>query len=192
MKYYLAIPALLAATVASAADKPFSQVDGLRALNSLGRCIADDPLRSGADAVTLPFGSPEQGKAAVAFLEDGNSCFSQDVEFDFEPNLLIGGIAEQLFLKRYGDQDPTSLVAASTVGARNEVEDLGLCVVMRNPSNVRALIESEPASPTEAAAVEKMMPDLAPCVPAGMEVKLSKPRLRALFAASLYRIASGR
>jgi hypothetical protein len=192
MKRILAISALLLASAAPAADAvvaDYSRADGVKALNGLGHCLASARRGAAEQATALPFGSPEQARAAIAFLGPENSCFASDVEFDFEPNLFVGGMAEELFLSRYGQGDVAAFAAAA-VEPRNQVEDLGLCVVRRNPVAVRALIETQPASPTESEAVSKMVPDIGPCVPQGMEIALSKRRMRALFAASLYRIAS--
>jgi prephenate dehydrogenase len=74
--------------------------------------------------------------------------------------------------------------------ARNISEDMGLCIVRRDPEAVRRLLTTTPAQKDESAAIRSLIPHLAPCAPAGAPLKMNKPSLRALLAASLFRAAT--
>jgi hypothetical protein len=170
----------------------------LRVTNTFARCVARQHGRAAEAVVAMSYLSPDQSRAASRLVGGQEDCMgSSGASLSLKPPLLVGGMAEQFVLQRYRNADLAPLTgmtdeaqAAAGLVARNNAEDLSLCVIRRDPAAARALIETVPASKEEAAQIQRLLPHLGPCVPAGQSLTLNKPALRALFATGLYRALS--
>jgi hypothetical protein len=122
---------------------------------------------------------------------------NNQVVLGFASVLLAGGIAEYFLTNRYrlaeintvGAMSDEAIASAGLV-SRNSYEMLSLCVIRRDPAAARAIVDTRPRSPEERAAFQRLVPNVAPCVPANFEMTFSRSALRALIAAGLYRVAA--
>lgn len=172
----------------------------VRATNAFGQCIAQREVKPVRRALELPFASPEQMKILFGTIETYDACLGTSNEFDaltFPPILFAGAAAEWFVRLEQRKIDLTPLagmtdkaLAESAYKPRNGLEDLGLCVVRRNPKNGRNFVTSRVGEVEEKTALNALLPDVGPCVFEGQKVALNAANLRAIIAYALYRAAS--
>ncbi len=169
---------------------------GIRLLNQLGRCVARIRPETAERVLAQPIRSPEQAGEAMKINDLGAGCFARG-RLAFQPPLIAGAMAEHFIVTRYRDEDLAPIARLDEAGQagaglvpRTAYEDVALCVVRRNPAAVRALIDTEPASTAENAAMAPIFGELPQCLPAGQDFYFAHPTLRALVANGLYRILS--
>lgn len=169
-----------------------------RNLRSFSLCVAAERGDWARSTLALPYLSREQVVAAHTVLSGRADCQSSEVmEFDFHASQLVGGLAEHFLRADLANADVARLaqlndqsLAASGLAPRNEYEDLGLCVVQRDPAAARALVLTDPGSGAETSAATRVTANVAPCVYQGQSMRLDVPALRALVATALYRSLS--
>ncbi|HMG47385.1 MAG TPA: hypothetical protein VK614_08000 [Allosphingosinicella sp.] len=172
-----------------------AQGAALRIMHRYSACVARSHQRWAEAMIALPFMSEEQANAVRRQQGGEEDCMGYSgLELSFRAPLLVGGMAEYLIESRYraAPLAPVSQLADSDVEAgalapRNGYEDLALCVVRRNPTAVRTLLRTPPASAAEQAAARGLAPDLGPCVPQGQTIAFGPPTLRGLLAVSFYK-----
>lgn len=176
-------------------DNPNSS-NAAQVLQTFARCFARQRERATEAIVQLPYMSQEQETQLRRILSTYEDCLGDnEVSLRFPTQLLVGGMAEHFIVRRYGRVDISSLapmsdeaVAASAFAGRNAYETLSLCVIRRDPAAARALIATGPRTPDEQAAFSRIIPNLAPCVPADFQMTFSRSALRALIATGIYRV----
>jgi len=99
---------------------------------------------------------------------------------------LVSGLAEQLYLNRFGGRDTAAMVSDAAIAPRNASEDVALCLARRNPAGVRVLIDTVPGTSGEATAIKRLEPDLGPCLPKEQTFTLDAFSVRTFAAAGLY------
>lgn len=172
----------------------------VRVVHAYGMCLAQREGKSMRRALDLPLGSAEQAKAVSGNANYYDECLGVSADFDqvtFGPLLSAGAAAEFFMTHDLRRVDLSSLkgmsdeaVEKSDCRARNSFEDLGLCVVRRDPTRARALIATRPTTAEEKAAFTAVQGDIGPCVSAGTTMTFNIPNLRAVIAYGLYRAAS--
>ena len=172
----------------------------IRATNAFGQCIAQRDHIRVRRALELPLASNEQLSILRKSIDTFDECLGSSREFDTLtlPPLLFAGAAAEWFVSVNRERIDLTSLAGMTDEAldktdykpRTDLEDVGLCLVRRNPANALALVLTRPTSQEESAAVKAMIPDIGPCMPAGQEVQLNVPNLRAITAYAIYRAAS--
>lgn len=172
----------------------------IRVANSFGQCIARREPKRVKIALALPLYTPQQSRELKKATDHFDPCLGSSTEFDsvVTQGLIFAGNAAEWFLRtEYKDAPLGTLkgmdddtLAKSAFAPRNGFEDLGLCVVRRNPEAVQSLILTDPTTEREKAAVQPLIADVGPCVPKGQEIKLNRPNLRALLSYALYRAVS--
>ncbi|KRC82050.1 hypothetical protein [Sphingomonas sp. Root241] len=172
----------------------------IRATHAFGQCIAYRETKKAQRSLELPFASAEQLKVLNEATNSFDACLGTSPEFDllsFPPVLFAGSAAEYFVRLKYAKSDLGGLAGITDEALdktefrpRNALEDLGMCVVRRNPGNARALVLTRPTETEEAEALKILLPDIGPCVFEGQQVSLNTPNLRAIIAYALYRAAS--
>jgi hypothetical protein len=177
----------LAAAAAPAAAQPAPPVDVARLMQGLASCVgAAEPELVGT-ILDLPLLSSEQSVAIARSVPQHKCLVQSPTVLRFEATAMVGGLAEELFLRRFGERDIKWLISQNgTARARNQAEDLALCLVGRDPTNSRLLIDTIPSSPEEGMMAKRLSDDLPPCVPQGMTLKFAPANVRMFAAAGLY------
>lgn len=165
-----------------------------RLLFGYSRCFAYERPSVAEKILDLPLHSPEQEAAIRKNIAGASHCLNR-VGGGLRvkaPSVFLAGMAEERFLHRYGKHDLAAIIAASSaVEPRNDWEAFSLCVVRRNPDQSRAVLGTSSRSAEEAAAVKALIPDLGPCVPQGVQLKLDRYAIRSYVAMGLYRSGRG-
>lgn len=163
---------------------------------TFARCFARQRERAAEAVLALPYMSAAQDAEARQMIGRYESCLGDNaVQLRFPPQLLIGGMAEHFVARRYERVDISRLttmtdeaLADAAFAGRNAYEALSLCTIRRDPAAARALIATVPRSQEERAAIQRITPHLAPCIPADFQMTFSRGALRALIAIGVYRI----
>lgn len=159
--------------------------------HTVSRCVADTRRVRAAEIVKLPFRSKEQVTAASRLIGGEEKCMgSVSVELTFNTDMLVMGMAEELFLASYKRADINAVIESGKgFVARDNLEDIGLCVARANPAAAKALLETPPGTARENAAFRAVVPLLGPCVPAGATLIFKKTVIRGSIAIALYNSA---
>lgn len=166
---------------------------------AFARCFARQQERASEAVVRMPYQGREQAAAVRRLIDREESCLGDNsVQLRFPTQLLVGGMAEHFILRRYEGVDISALVAMddeaiarSGLLGRNAYEALSLCVVRRDPAAARALVGTSPRSSAERTVIGRIVPNLAPCIPADFQMTFSPGALRALIATGVYRVVAG-
>jgi hypothetical protein len=172
----------------------------IRAQHQFGLCIARRERIGMVKALELPMASAEQSKAITQRIDLNDGCLGSSDEFDTlvtKGPMLSGAIAEWFVRTDYKTTDLKPLsgmndeaLMKTPYAPRNLMEDLGLCILRRDPAATRALFETKPVSEEEKAAFALVQPNVGPCLLKGETMKLNIPNLRAVLAYATYRAAS--
>ena len=174
----------------------------IRVLHRYAACFARQRPRPVERMVEMPYGSLEQRDASRAMISPGgeaSDCLQVDgARLSFQSHLLAGTVAEHYFRTRYGGNGlaeaaaiPASDPRAAALAPRNGSEELAACIIRSDPAGVSALLQTDPASTGERAAMARLVPHFSPCVPTGVSASFARPATRALLAAGAYRMVSG-
>ena len=168
-------------------------------LNQYSRCYAADNGDRAADALALVYLSNEQSAAVKNLNRKLANCLGFSVQsLRFKAPGMVGGMAEELVLNRYGDADLTLVAAltedamfASSFKPRNDGEDFAQCVARSNPKGAFAVLQTKVGGTEETGAVKALVPTLGSCLVAGSNINLDTESVRIISAVGLYRILSG-
>ena len=213
--HFLLGAALASTSVCAAAqlefhDKPDSQMvatqklkaaEARRVMNGFARCVARKRKAKAEALLALPYGASEQNEAAVKIVDRTEDCVPQgsigETELSFQPEPLIGGMAEELALSRLSARGAPNfaaltpeLLAQAGLAPRNGAEAFGQCVVLQDMAGTRAFIASKVGTPEETAAAAGLLPRIEQCVTEGQKLALNRPALRILLAVTLHRLLS--
>ncbi|WP_379550585.1 hypothetical protein [Qipengyuania sp. DGS5-3] len=115
----------------------------------------------------------------------------------YDPVTAVSGFSEFFIQDRIDENDIVRISdlthddwQSPQLSPRNGSEMIGLCVAQAGGMLVYDLIEAEPESDRETAAIRSIVPLLGPCLTDGVEVSFDKTSLRALLAHGLYRTLS--
>jgi hypothetical protein len=184
-------PARGPAGAASATDS------GLVVLPGFAACMIDHD-RSAIERIIAGF-PDEKEYRALRLLADSD-CLSLG-ELQSTVRLLRGALYAELYRLSFASHAP-SLAGASIdwpSDAKGQPEgdaatyvalgQFAECLVLKHPEESRQLMLVPPRSKRESDALGAMMPDMGPCLAAGVQIKLSKPVVEALIAEALYRLS---
>lgn len=179
------------------------------AINADFRCTASLDMSRASKLLALAYMSEEQ-TAAIDDVGPRSSfsdarredCFSDfgggGVRFQYDPVSAIGGFAEFFTQRNFTAEDAAKLSSLSredwrspNLTPRNGSEMMGLCTAQVAGTQIFHLVETEPASAAESAAIKAIVPFLGPCLTSGVEVSFDAASLRALLAHSLFKALSG-
>ncbi|MES2443680.1 MAG: hypothetical protein V4574_12685 [Pseudomonadota bacterium] len=181
---------------------PASATSELLGLHDFGACVARDYDKAGELLSVVP-GTSRENDVILDLVRKG--CPSIN-EFTLEPDLLRGIVAEALFKQDFGSLGASARRPAAAVFVvpeadrlnglpRNAQHKVGViayaaCVVETAPQQTMAVLRSQPGSSGEGAALAALGPTLGPCLPDGMTVEFTRPRLRGALAEAAYRMAA--
>ena len=122
----------------------------------------------------MPLLSEEQTREIDRFIGGEDRCLGNDLaqaRFDFLT--VLGAMAEWFVVERHGDVGLARVarLAQGSAGndelARSGWESIATCIARGDPAGAFALVQSTPTSDDERAAITRLMPQLAPCLPRG-------------------------
>lgn len=173
-----------------------AETEAVRALHIVGECLGKRYANDARKVLALDFRTKGYGQALRELGRLGGLCARDDLGRATlrSPGLpFAGSIAEALLehdgiLSDFaGKTGYRSDVPA--IDARNASEFMAFCTVRKDPAGVVAMLRSDPASSSEAAAFAAMSTILSGCVPAKSELEFSYQSIRALLALGAYRLA---
>ncbi|HWJ37441.1 MAG TPA: hypothetical protein VNR86_01595 [Sphingomicrobium sp.] len=144
--------------------------------------------------------------ASLSFhaLADDSRCFSRvfpsgefrPEDLSFSQDLLRGRLAEQALLAQAGAAlalQPLPLQQKrylrswfATTGRNPAVDEMGACMADTDPSQIIALIKTDPGTSDETAVLGALSPSLTRCLSAGTRLDAGRQALRAALADALY------
>jgi hypothetical protein len=158
--------------------------------------------------------SPEERRAAVAFLREGERCLQMTTAMVTSLAIIRGAAAESLVEAQFATPaaartppvgakamtrppvpaapaaPPAAAPGAAPAAAPPNPEvpySLSECVAPARQDLVRALLATEPSTPEEAAAMTGLNPAYGACLPAGTQLSVNTRTFRSLLAEALYR-----
>ena len=138
--------------------------------------------------------SPEERRAALALLREGERCLHLARRLVTSVAILRGAAAEGLYEAQFAApiaaRTPASAAApmprprAPAGGAAHALAD---CVAATRQDLIRALLAADPGTPGEEVALERFDPAFIACAPPGTRLQVDGSALRGLLAEALYR-----
>lgn len=167
--------------------------EAVRLLFAYSRCFAHKRPSRADRILDLPLHSTEQEKAIRQYIAGAPECLGKGGTGlrIFAPSVVLAGLAEERFLRRHAKAAIQGLTTAASFVPRNDWEAFSLCIVKRNPEGARAILGIPTRSKDERAAVDKMVPDLSPCIPQGVQLKFDRYAIRSYVAVGLYFAGKG-
>jgi len=179
----------LAAAVAPAPD-PAS----IQSLYEVGQCIATRSPQTAREVLAMDFRSSEYQRMLKAIGRGSGPCMAPGTDFRSSGVLFAGAIAEGLLKTEFKQADLAADFAfdpaRAPIEARNDSEEMALCMVMRAPAQTAHLLQTAPASREEADAEDVLAPLLSDCLKKGAKLELNRPGMRSLLALAAYRIVT--
>ncbi|NML05065.1 hypothetical protein [Sphingomonas sp. G-3-2-10] len=145
--------------------------------------------KDAAAARALLAATPEstEAKAAASALS-ATGCDGSRIRQE----ALRGAIAERVYLATHATA-PAELTGEPPAFTGSGVKelayyDIGRCTASRDPLGVDMLVRSDLRSDAEKAALKRIMPVLAGCVPSGFQLGLDREKLRGYVAEGLLQV----
>ena len=167
----------------------------VRAVHDFGACIVREAPRGAAEQVLeMDFRSPDYQRKLRAMAKGHERCIVGGWQLGSSRVLVAGAMAEALLKSEVKSADlPQRLAydpARAVIQARSPVETMALCTALQAPQATARLLESEPATKDETAAMSAVAPVLGECLKKDTKLTLNQPALRAVLALAAWRIAS--
>ena len=163
-------------------------------INTYGRCVARNRTQRAAQVLDMPLMDEAQNRELSRFIGGEDRCLGNDLmQARFDHLTVLGAMAEHFVVSRYSNTALSSVArlsqAEDSAGqlARSGWESIATCVARGDPAAAYALVQSQPTSDDERAAMTRLMPQFAPCLPRG-DNSFNRSSLRAIVAAGLYRV----
>ena len=181
---------LALAAVAAPAPDPAS----IQSLYEVGQCIATRSPQTAREVLAMDFQSSEYRRMLKAMGSGSAPCLVPGTDFRSSGLLFAGSIAEGLLKTEFKPADLAADFAfdpaRAPIEARNDSEEMALCMVMRAPAQTAHLLQTAPASREEADAEDLLAPLLSDCLKKGAKLGLNRPAMRSLLALAAYRIVT--
>ena len=177
-------------TVAKSADDL-----AIQAVHNFGECIVREAPSGVAEQVlALDFNSEEYRTRLRAMAQGHERCIVGGWRLGSSPVLVAGAMAEALLKSEVKPEELPQRIAfdraRATISARSATETMALCTALQAPQATARLLETEPTSKEESAAVGSIAPVLTECLKKGTQLNVNKPALRALLALAAWRIVT--
>lgn len=175
--------------------------DAIRALHGQAECI----VYRNSDASGIVGVAPGSQAERTLLRRLLPGCIGGAYHLDAQGQLLRGAIVERVL--RLDDNNrgdgrrmrwvpPFTGLSEADVAALDErgraalrALDFAQCVQAAGPDAVQALLDTRPTYSPEGDAFQQLAPLLGPCLPAGVEITISRPQLRGFLAEAAYRAA---
>src|SRR5689334_2686817 len=141
-------------------------------------CVAAAGPSPGIAVLATRPGSAEERRAALALLRDGERCLHLARPLATSVELLRGAAEESLYETQFAAPVAARMPAVPTApmprrpGAAAYLYALAECVAAGRQDLVRALLASEPAAPSEAAALQAFNPVFESCATPGIRMQV--------------------
>jgi hypothetical protein len=183
------LPAARPATAKSADDL------AIQAVHNFGTCIVREAPSGAAEQVlALDFNTEEYRTRLRAMAQGHERCIVGGWQLGSSPVLVAGAMAEALLKSAVKPDELPRRIAfdpsRSTINARSPTETMALCTALQAPQATARLLETEPTSKEESAAVGSIAPVLTECLKKDTQLTVNKPALRALLALAAWRIVT--
>ena len=167
-------------------NEALGNVRAYRELRAFGICFARADRRDALDLIAAAPGSPEEEQVfrRRPFREQ-ESCGFGGTTFSLSNVYFRGVIAEGLLLS--GGVPESHRLPAPAPSEVRTLYDAGRCYANGHRAQVQALLQTEPGSQPEVAAVAALWNDFRVCIP-GFRVRLNAPWIRFLLAEGLLRL----
>jgi hypothetical protein len=168
----------------------------VQAIHNFGACIVGTTPEGARRVLALDYRTSEYQRKLreLAKGHDDSRCLLGGWRYQFAPSLLAGAMAEALLKSDVKDPEMVRRLAYDParpgIEARGPLEEMALCVVMKDPQAIAALFATEPATAQENQAIAPIGGVLPDCLRKDMKVELNKPGLRSLLALAAWRIAT--
>ncbi|HTU11607.1 MAG TPA: hypothetical protein VMG08_12010 [Allosphingosinicella sp.] len=159
-------------------------VPGARALRQYAGCVAARHRTESRALLALPPETPAARDRMQWLMRQRSGC-APPGRLSVSAILLQGALAEALVRDR-----PPRLDPARPLRARDEADQMGLCLIAAAPEQVRTLLSSVPGDTAETDAFAALRPRLDACLSAGLVIRLHPRVLRAMLALSAYRLSA--
>ncbi len=194
LTYYRLANAPVAAPQTASAAKSSDDL-AIQAVHNFGACIVREAPSGAAEQVlALDFNSEEYRTRLRAMAQGHERCVVGGWQLGSSPVLLAGAMAEALLKSEVKPEELPQRIAfdpaRSTISARSPTETMALCTALQAPQATARLLETEPASREESAAVGSIAPVLTECLKKDTQLTVNKPALRALLALAAWRIVT--
>jgi hypothetical protein len=193
-----ALLGLVAVGGALAADLPRAhfggeptEPDDFRILARFSRCVVNRQANR-ARAILADTRAENYRRDLRRFAEANWGCAPRG-ELKYNAAIFASGMAETLLASGFRPGDLAAHVAVDSarppIAAHDENEVMSLCTVRAAPAEVAALLQTEVASPQEAAALRAIVPSVTSCLRAGTNLSLNRHFLRSILALAAYRLS---
>lgn len=170
----------------SSSDR-LTNVQAFRDLRAFGVCYVRTQRRDALVLIATTPGSREEDEAfRRRAYGERTTCLFGGTNMTLPTIYMRGAIAEGL-LRSGGVPDNLRLIAPAASEVRN-LHDVARCYASGHRAEVQALLETNPGSPEEAAAVAALWNDFRACMP-GFRVRLNAPWIRYLLAEAILRLS---
>ncbi|MFL6734334.1 MAG: hypothetical protein ACJ8EY_06530 [Sphingomicrobium sp.] len=171
-----------------------------RLIYDFGACVIRSKRRAAQPFLETFPSSPEAARASQKLAVD--DCVDSG-EMKFSPEALRGPMYQALYRADFGKAPVTGLRDAPQVdyaaNAQVQPGDVRLalrrfadCVVRKDEDGTRKVVMSGVGSSEEASAIQSLGPLMNGCVEKGVELRFTRPLLRALFIETSYRLSVAR
>jgi hypothetical protein len=182
-----------------------STAKAVRTLHTYSACLVSK-VKDPSALLRTPPESAEQAAVVRKLTGKSRGCYF-DGQLRFQAYLFRGAMAEALFrakLPPLGEgpapaPPPDSFEQFSArliAGSRRPIDEegrqivmgrwLGYCSAYENPGGIAAVLQAEPSTPSEIAALRAMRPTLEGCLFRGTTASMDAIAVRALLAEALY------
>lgn len=176
----------------SSAPTSASEAEYWIMIRKLGLCLADSKRdQSEAFLATEP-GSPEEGKAFdEIFHRFRNRCMGNFVRASMVRGHVRGSIAEGMIdMMPEGQLERAFFTPPSAPELVTSLHDFAECYVAAKPRVAQQfLAETKVGTKGELEAVRQMSVDFGPCLPSGVEIRISPVDVRMAIAEAIYQVA---
>ncbi|HEY6663179.1 MAG TPA: hypothetical protein VIZ66_09665 [Sphingomicrobium sp.] len=167
----------------------------VQAVHNFGACIVrETPTGAVEQVLALDYQSEEYQKQLRAMAKGHERCIVGGWQLGSSQVLIAGAMAEALLKTEVKANEMPQRIAfdpkRATITARSPTETMALCTAFQAPQATVRLLETEPTSKEETAAVGTIAPVLTQCLKKDTQLTVNKPALRALLALAAWRIVT--
>jgi hypothetical protein len=188
----MSIAYLLLAAASVHANTP--QDVAIQALHNFGACIVERNPKGARELLGMDFRSPDYQKRLHAYAIGHDYCIPFNGSLGSTQLLLAGALAEGLLKTDAKAADLSQELAfdphREPIAARSESEAMALCTVLKAPEATARILNTEPATDEEIAAMKPLGSVLGECLKKDTRMTLNKPALRSLLALAAWRIVN--
>ena len=165
---------------------PLTNVRPYRELQAFGGCLARTQRRNALAVIATVPDSPEETKVLREFVyREHSTCMFGGTQMSMPNVFARGAVAEGLL--RSGGVPENYRLPSPSLGEVRDLHGAARCYTSNHRAEVEKLLQTDPASREEVAAVTALWKDVLACMP-GFKGRLNAPWIRYLLAEALLRL----